>query len=253
MSEEAVSERLRQARIERGESVATVAGRGGMRVELVQAIEEGRFQDLPSGIYGRAAIRRHSAALDLDADALLELCGPLLPAVEDPITAMGRLRGVPVSGWRPSATHPSLQGQCRTPRDVTPSPWPSWRLLSAAAIDASAMALMLLGVVTCTVAAGVPVSAMGNGAAIAFTTIALVLGGCYFVLLGGLFGATPGEYLAGLGSESKDPGPLDMRAVALRTLQSVLRDARFIEMFGQWTGRLIADPKLIRERLIPNP
>ena len=61
MSEETVHQRLRRIRIERGEPLSKLAQQSGLRVEWLQAIEDGRFNDLPSGIYGRSAVRRASA------------------------------------------------------------------------------------------------------------------------------------------------------------------------------------------------
>lgn len=240
--EEAIHERLRRLRIARGESLASFAARHGIRVEFLRAIEEGRFQDLPTGIYARAAVRGYASALGLDPDEILAICGPLLPAVEDPVAAIGRLRGLPAPRWRAATRHTGTEYTIQSNRtsDGAPLALPSWRLVAASAIDATAMAAMLLAVVTCTVAMGVPISALG-GAAPAFFMMAFVLGGCYFVVLGGIAGATAGEYLAGVRTQAADPRLLDLRAVAARTRQSVFRDAYCIELLGKWIGRIIVD------------
>jgi uncharacterized RDD family membrane protein YckC len=246
VSNQTVQEQLRRARIGRGESLTSVAARSGSRVELLQAIEDGRFQDLPTGLYARAAVRRYAGAVGLDPDEILALCAPCLPEVEDPITALGRLRGGPAHRRRQSqnaATTPvssTRDAAVRERQNEPPQEWPSWRMLAASVIDASAVLAMLLAVVTCTVAMGVPMSALGRAAAPAFALMAFVLGGCYFVVLGGIVGATPGEQAVGLRSETVDQQPLDLRAVAARTLQCISRDASFIELTGKWIGRSIA-------------
>ena len=246
MSNQTVQEQLRRARIGRGESLVSIAARSGSRVELLQAIEDGRFQDLPTGLYARVAVRRYAGAVGLDPDEILALCAPLLPAVEDPITALGRLRGLPAPRWRqPETAATKAVSTIRDParqeaHDEAPLEWPSWRMLAASVLDASAVLAMLLAVVTCTVAMGVPMSALGRVAAPAFALMAFVLGGCYFVVLGGIVGATPGEQAVGLRSETVDQQPLDLRAVAARTLQCIFRDAFFIELAGKWIGRSIA-------------
>ena len=247
MSNQTVPEQLRRARIGRGESLTSIAARSGARVDLLQAIEDGRFQDLPTGIYARATVRRYAGAVGLDPDEILALCAPFLPAVEDPITALSRLRGVPPPRRRP-AENAASKPESSVPRasshevlDEAPLAWPSWRMLAASAIDATAVLGMLLAVVTCTVAMGVPMSALGRAAAPAFALMAFVLGGCYFVVLGGVMGATPGEQAVGLRTQTTAPHPLDLRAVATRTLQSVFRDASFIELLGKAVGRSIAD------------
>ena len=81
MSNQTVQEQLRRARVGRGESLASVAARCGSRVELLQAIEDGRFQDLPTGLYARVAVRRYAGAVGLNPDEILALCASLLPEV----------------------------------------------------------------------------------------------------------------------------------------------------------------------------
>lgn len=248
MFEEAIHERLRRTRIERGESRASLATRAGIRAQWLQAIEDGRFQDLPTGIYARAAIRRHAEALGLQPEGILLHCAPLLREIQDPIGAIARLRGIDVS-WTKKPSVASSPGATTLPSGSAsdkPAPimmLPSWRLVLAAVIDAAAMGALLLVVVTCTVAAGIPVTALRSGSAIAFTTIALVLSACYFGVLGGIVGETAGEHLACVRSGSAEPSPLDLRAMALRTFDSVFRDALFIELLGKWMGGLLADHK----------
>ena len=251
VSEEAIYQRLRRLRIARGESLSSFAARHGMRVEFLRAIEEGRFQDLPTGIYARAAVRAHASALGLDPEEILSICGPLLPAVEDPIEAIARLRGLPPRPKRVAAEPENQSHPARLLSDR--AALPSWRMAAASAIDAAAMAAMLLTVVTCTVGMGVPVSALGGAAAPAFCLMASVLIGCYFTVLGGIMGATAGEYLTGARANATAQRRLDLRAVAARTRQSFFRDACFIELLGKWIGRLIAEHRFQdRESLMTN-
>jgi transcriptional regulator with XRE-family HTH domain/uncharacterized RDD family membrane protein YckC len=245
VSEETVHQRLRRIRIERGEPLSKLAQQSGLRVEWLQAIEDGRFNDLPSGIYGRSAVRRHSGLLGVDPDEVLAFCAPLLPEVEDPISALGRLRGVSQSRRRSTAdpAHVTPAKTCvDTHREPVPltCELPSWRLLAAAGVDAIVVVGLLMAVVTCTVASGIPMSDLGRGAAPAFALLTVVLGGCYFVVLGGLVGGTLGEQVAGIRID-EEPRPLDLRAVSVRTMHCVLRDALFIEMCGKWIGRFLAD------------
>src|SRR3954470_10913357 len=126
-----VDEQFRLARTARGESIEAIARRTGLRVEWLQAIDEGRFRDLPAGIYARASVRTYAAALELDVHAILVRCTPLLPVAEDPIQAMRRLNGIAA---RPSPqTEPSI--------DRTSSTLPDCRVIVASAIDASTMAV----------------------------------------------------------------------------------------------------------------
>jgi transcriptional regulator with XRE-family HTH domain len=253
VSEEAVYQRLRRLRIARGESLSAFAARHGMRVEFLRAIEEGRFQDLPTGIYARAAVRAHASALGLDPEEILAICAPLLPAVEDPVVAIGRLRGLPRRPRREATDEEKSVENHLTRLGSDRAVLPSWRMAAASVIDAAAMAAMLLALVTCTVGMGVPVSALGGAAAPAFCLMAIVLSGCYFIVLGGIVGVTAGEYVTGARPQATERRPLDLRAVAARTRQSVLRDACFIEGLGKWIGRLIAEHRFPdRESMLTN-
>jgi hypothetical protein len=224
LSEELIHQQLRQARIARGESCEALSKRTGVRAEWLRAIEAGRFQDLPPGIYGRSAIRAHASAFGLDAAEVLAACASLLPAVEDPITAMQRLNGIAVA--RPETEKP----------ERSPQALPDWRLVTASVIDAGAMAFTLVVVITCTVAMGLPIEALNRSAGPLFL-VTIVLTACYFVFFGGIIGHTAGEYLSGMEPLAPEPARLDLRAVATRTRQSVFRDSYFIELVGEWIGR----------------
>src|SRR5262249_55844533 len=208
----------------RGESCESLSTRTGVRIEWVRAIEAGQFQELPPGIYGRSAIRAQANALGLDAKKVLEACATLLPPVEDPISAMRRLNGIvplaPGSGT-PEKSSTAL---------------PDWRLIAASFIDAGAMAFTLLVVITSTVAMGLPISALDRSAGGPLFLVTFVLTACYFVFFGGIVGRTAGEYLTGV-QTSPEPARLDLRAVAIRTRQSIFRDSYFIELLGEWIGR----------------
>jgi transcriptional regulator with XRE-family HTH domain len=245
VSEETISARLRRIRIERGVRLEAIAHQNGMRVEWLQAIEHGRFSDLPSGIYGRSAVRRYGAALGLNPDEVLASCASALPRLEDPIAALGRLRGLPAKARaeRQPAREERQHPQQRNQDAGTPSlaDLPSWRPLAAAAVDALVVMALLIVLVTGTVAAGIPVAAFGRTAAWAFALLTLLMAGCYFVVLGGLVGSTLGELLvAGPGETRANRQPLDLRAVTDRTVCCALREVYFIEMLGQWIGRFIA-------------
>jgi helix-turn-helix protein len=227
MSALAVHELLSQTRHRRKEELASVARNIGVRKELLQAMEDGRFADLPRGIYARASIRAYSAALNLEPDEILAACDHLLPAAEDPITGIARLRGV-------------RSGSERAVRKRTadlPSGCPSWRFTAAATIDALTITAMLLPVIASTVAAsGVAVSALGGMAAAAFVVIGVVLASCYFVLLGGIVGGTVGERMVGLGRTP--PHRVDLRTVAAGALRCATHDVAFITQLGRWLGGL---------------
>jgi hypothetical protein len=89
-----IHERLRQARVSRGECLQTLAQRIGVRVSVLRSIEAGRYDELPPGIYGRAAMRAFAEALGFDGQAVIRECDAHLPPVEDPIAGLARVRGI---------------------------------------------------------------------------------------------------------------------------------------------------------------
>jgi cytoskeleton protein RodZ len=55
----------------RGQSLDTIAAETKIRVYYLSAIEEGRFERLPGGVYGRSYIRQYAHAIDYDESDLL--------------------------------------------------------------------------------------------------------------------------------------------------------------------------------------
>jgi len=220
-----VDEQFRLARTARGESIEAIARRTGLRVEWLQTIDEGRFGDLPAGIYARATVRTYAAALELDVHAILMRCTPLLPVAEDPIQAMRRLNGI--------AAAPSSPPEQAIEKAA--AALPDWRVIVASVIDASAMAVALLVLVTCIVGMGLSVTSLDRGAAAPLFAVMLLVAVLYYVVFGGIVGQTVGEYITG--SRTSQPEKLNLQAMAARTRAAALRDAYFVERIGEWVGR----------------
>ncbi|MDX2151763.1 MAG: helix-turn-helix domain-containing protein [Bryobacteraceae bacterium] len=69
-------ENLQQRRRKLGLSLEDVSARTKVRVEFLRAIEEGRMDELPAGVYRRSYIRQYAEALGMDASALLNEAKP---------------------------------------------------------------------------------------------------------------------------------------------------------------------------------
>lgn len=237
MSGLSVNERLRQARIARGDSLPSIAQRVGVREGLLQAIEEGRFADLPRGIYGRAAIRSFAAALRCDPAQVLAECEALLPAVDDPLDALARLRGIrsPRKTKASGNSAPVLTVQWRDSAAM-------WKPLAAAAIDSAIiMAMMLLLAAVTTIFCGAPLSAFRGTAVPAFGVMGILLAGCYFVCFAGIARATLGERAMRVSPAPADLASHDLHAVLVRTVRGVLRDVSSIRTLGDTLGRAAND------------
>ena len=226
MEPSAPHDQLRRARLRRGENLADLSARTGLRIHHIRAIEEGRFEDLAAGIYGRAAVRTFANAYALDADAVLADCAALLPTIEDPIDALARMRGVATTA--PAAAHPASQTTA----------CPAWRPFAAAAVDGAVAGLLLLvAVASAALIARVSIDALASSA-ISLFVVGLILETAYYAWLGGLSGTTFGEYAVGPEALQRDPRPLTLRAIVLRAIAAATADVRAIYRAGVWAGRL---------------
>ncbi len=225
----AVHERLRLARSAAGEDLSGLAERTGLRVHHLRAIEDGRFADLPRGIYARSTIRAFATAYGLDPFEVLSECEALLPPLDDPIDAMARAHGVRdaagVTAGRPDA-----------PPDCTDI---DWRPLAAAALDAA-----FAGVLTAVVAGGAalllrtPIDAL-RPAAGSLALVVFMLAVSYFAWFGGLVGTTIGGLALRLGAHQHPAKPLTLPAIAAKALTAATADGRTIRDCGVWVVRRV--------------
>jgi hypothetical protein len=70
---------LHDARAARGISLQAIASTTRLSPRIINALDDGRFTDIPGGIYARAYVRAFAKAVDLDPDATLALLGDRLP------------------------------------------------------------------------------------------------------------------------------------------------------------------------------
>jgi hypothetical protein len=243
-------ERLRRARAACGEDLSALARRTGIRVQHLRAIEDGRFGDLPPGIYGRSAVRTFAAACGLDPAAVLADCDSQLPRVDDPIDALARKHGIAVPApGRGSAEAASNEHQWVASADDDRAA--QWRTFAAAAVDAAFVGALLLLIVASVAALGrVPVGALRPSAA-PLALVAVVLGGGYFAWFGGLCGTTLGRMALHAVSRASDREPLTLHAIAVRALSSATDDARAIVALGLRLARRRATPGAPRARSAP--
>ncbi len=79
---------LRRARLERGIDLMELAARTRLSPRVVQQIDEGRFAELPGGLYARAYVRAFASEVGLDPRHVLLELEPVLPTVDDPIEGL---------------------------------------------------------------------------------------------------------------------------------------------------------------------
>jgi cytoskeleton protein RodZ len=87
---EALGQRLKQTRIERGIELAEIQEHTKIRTRYLEAIEEGKWDQLPGQVYVKGFIRSYAEYLGLDSHALLEQYGlvnhPPTPT-QDPVSS----------------------------------------------------------------------------------------------------------------------------------------------------------------------
>jgi helix-turn-helix protein len=227
MTSAAPHEQLRCARAIRGEDLASLSARTGLRSHHIRAIEEGRFGDLPAGIYARAAVKSMATAYGFDPDAVLADVSALLPRAEDPIDALARSRGV----------SPPSERAAHTPARPVAVSEPRLRPFAAAGLDAAVTGgLLLAASAAAALLARVSIAALGSSAVSLFV-VGLIFEAAYYGWMGGLSGTTLGEYAVGPEPLQRDPRPLTLRAIALRALAAATADARAIIHIGIWIRR----------------
>jgi transcriptional regulator with XRE-family HTH domain len=182
-------ERLRAARERKGLSLARIASERGVREQNLELIERNAFEDLPSGLYGRNAVRSYAAAVGLSPEDALADVAHRLREPEDPIDGLARVRGI--DRPRPRRTvevAPSVARPARLPL--------AWRPQAAALIDSAILIAIDLALIEITaLVAGVRMGDILRIALPAMLMLCTLIGGLYFVLLGGIGRATIGAQL----------------------------------------------------------
>ena len=236
MTPATLAQRLRLARTAHDKDVAAFARLIGIRVDHVRAIEDGRFSDLPAGIYGRSAVKAYAAACGLDTAAVLADADAWLVSMDDPIIGIARLKGL-----RPPAPSPaevlSVIGKLTVDVDCAPV---TWRPLAASLIDALIVSAMLLLVILAAVAAlFVPISALGQSSP-AFAVMGMLLAAGYFMWFGGIAGATVGERAMHIARPHQLHQRLTLRVIAVRAVHAAAEDVECLRGLGARVGRCLA-------------
>jgi hypothetical protein len=181
-------EQLRLARQRRGLALTAIAKQWGVREQNLELIEQDRFEDLPTGLYGRAAVRAYASAVGLPPDEVMAEVSPRLRTPEDPLDGLARVRGL--------VRHPE-----RSVMHMLPTPEinlsATTRAHVATLIDGLALVALdyFLLRITAIVGGVSPTEVLRVGLPSMITLFVLVAA-LYFVLLGGLARATLGSTLA---------------------------------------------------------
>lgn len=165
-------ELLHRARLARRLDLTEMAARTALSPAVLKKIDEGRFGELPAGLYARSYVRSFAAEVGLDPTSAVRDLEDLLPHAPDPMPALQEIA---------RATSPEL-----------------WPMARCAAVATDAMILFAINSTLMTlvsVCSGIPVEFMLKDTAPALTSIFSVPVLAYFVVFAGIGGRTPGASL----------------------------------------------------------
>jgi hypothetical protein len=213
------------ARERRGLSLATIARQWGVREQNLLLIEQDAFESLPTGLYGRNAVRAYASAVGVPADEALAEIVERLPVPEDPMAGLARVRGLTWTAARKSTAAPEKLPAKAAASANGAGPEASWRCLAAAAIDGAVLIgieLTLIGLTS--LAAGVGPTQVMRVAAPAMILLGAIIGAVYFVLLGGIRRQTIGARVAQAPADAAMLEGGDVHTVIQRSLRCVLAE-----------------------------
>jgi transcriptional regulator with XRE-family HTH domain len=188
-------ERLRLAREQRGLSLTAIAHDKGVREQNLILIERDAFEELPTGLYGRHAIRSYAVAVGLSPDDALAEVQSRLRELEDPMDGLARVRGIDRPPPR-RVVDAAVDGEHRrgSSRSVTVAP--AWRPQVAALIDGAILTGIDLALLQLTaLVAGVRTVELIRFALPSMVLLFVLIACLYYVLLGGIRRATIGARL----------------------------------------------------------
>jgi Helix-turn-helix domain len=225
---------LRRARLARGLTVEDVSARTRLSLRLVILLDEGKFDELPGGLYARSYVRAFATATGLDPSAAVARVERLLPDVPDPITAIRESIGCPLE------TPPLLADlervwsslRSRTRAGLLRSHATPLRVVAARSASACIDTLLLValnGLLLRAVAGfcGVSVAGLLEAASVAAATFCAVIWMSYYVLLAGIGTQTAGTWIC-CGPQPREPRPLGLAAILRRAGGSLFDQASII-------------------------
>jgi hypothetical protein len=235
-------ERLRLARERRGLSLSGIARQWGVREHNLALIERDAFEELPTGLYGRNAVRAYATAVGVPADEAIAEVADRIRVPEDPLDGLARVRGIFRQPARQSGEALPVHPKAIASRDT-------WRPLAATTIDGAVLLGINLAVIGLTaLAAGARPTDVLRIAAPAMVLLGAVIAAVYFILLGGIRCATIGARIARVRSQPPALDGADVHAVIQRSLHCALAEGSSLVTFIASTESAWHWVRTLRER-----
>ena len=196
--------RLHRARLDRGMDLADLAVRTRLSPHVLRKIDEGRFAELPAGIYARSYVRAFASAVGLEPNQVVRELEDVLPPAQDPLDG--------------------LREVVEQARPVRRSIGQSVARWAAKMVDA-ALLLVMNAVLIQTIAAACALdpATLLDRAGAALAMFCVIPAALYFVVFAGVGGRTPGAWLCGL-PQARAATPLRVETILRRAIHSLIPD-----------------------------
>ena len=228
---------LRRARMARGLSLTEISRRTRIGVGHLRKIDDGDLQGLPAGFYARAFVRAYADAVGLDGELVLSRLADHLPAVESTPAQAGQaaLPYTDAAALIPDARMQVLKQLLErhdrgveTDRQVRVAaadiPRGSRRFL-AAWVDGLLLATIYFTVLALTaLTCGVSIVQLVDRSGLEVFAVLAIITLMYVLLMGGIAGRTIGAMLLDVPLMERPRHPLDLHAIARRSLDCVRAD-----------------------------
>jgi Helix-turn-helix domain/RDD family len=228
---------LRRARMARGLSLTEISRRTRIGVGHLRKIDDGDLQGLPGGFYARAFVRAYADAVGLDGEVVVNRLANYLPSAESAPAQTGQvaLPYADAAELIPDARMQVLKQllerhnrRVETDRqvrvaaaDVRRGP----RRFLAAWVDGFLLATIYFSVLALTaLTCGVSIVELVERAGLEVFSLLAVITLMYVLLMGGIAGRTIGAMLLDVPLMEHPRRPLDLHAIARRSLDCVRAD-----------------------------
>jgi transcriptional regulator with XRE-family HTH domain len=195
---------LRRARLAKGLTIEDVAAQTRLSPRIVTLLDEGRFDELPGGLYARSYVKAFAAATGIDPGAAVARIERLLPGVPDPVNAIRDAIGCPAETPPLAADLDRIWSSIRwrAQASIARSHATPVHLIAARAGAASLDTVVLSAVNTIILAAvarfcDASVTALLESAGGAVAAFCAITWASYYVLLAGIGTHTAGTWIFG--------------------------------------------------------
>ena len=241
---------LRRARVARGLTIEDVAAETRLSPRLVTLMDEGRFDELPGGLYARAYVRAFATATGIDPNAAVARIERLLPGVPDPVGAIRDAIGCRAETPALAADLDRIWSAIRSRAQAGLARSHATPLRVVAARSASAcLDTLLLCALNANLVAAIAwfsdarVTELLDGAGGAVAVLCGVTWLSYYVLLAGIGRHTAGTWIFG-GARGAERRPIGLAAILRRAGLAWFDQASIVVDIA-----LYADPAPVRSLL----